>query len=64
MKEKSKMEKEVNVTMDIRKLKKLRKLVFLEIERYEENDANADMTITDLEYWLEELDGEISKLSE
>jgi len=47
---------------ELERLRKLRILVISEKQLAERNDEPDDMTITDLEDWLKEIDSELAKL--
>ncbi len=57
------MEKETHIMKELNRLKKLKKLVIEEIHKSEQDGEVLDMTIVDLEEWLQEIDAEILKLA-
>mgnify|MGYP001455966865 CR=1 FL=1 len=54
--------KDKNEIDELKRLKKLRTLVISEIQMYKNNDESEDMTISDLEEWLNEIENNITRL--
>ena len=55
-------EKDINIIDELERLIKLKSLVITERQLAENNDELDDMTITDLEEWLKEIDVELSNI--
>jgi hypothetical protein len=55
------MEKEEHRKIELKRLIKLKNLVATEIKEIEQNDSDLDMTISDLEEWLKEIETEITR---
>ena len=50
------------MTDELKRLKKMRKLIVSEIENYGQDDISFEMSVIDLQDWLQETDAEISKM--
>lgn len=57
------MENEIYIKKELKRLEKLRKLVITEIDNTKADDDSLDMTIIDLEEWLQEIEQEIAAFS-
>lgn len=57
------MEKEIYREKDLKRLRKMRSNVESEIKNIENDNDSVDMTIVDLEEWLQEINDEIEKLT-
>ena len=55
-------EKDIHIVDELERLIKLKSLVITERQLAENNDELDDMTITDLEEWLKEIDVELSNI--
>jgi hypothetical protein len=57
------MEKDIYKEKDLKRLRKMRGVVESEIKNIENDNDSVDMTIVDLEEWLQEIDADIEKLT-
>jgi hypothetical protein len=56
------LEKNKHMTDELERLRKLRTLVAFDKKLAEHNNEPDDMTITDLEEWLKEIESELAKI--
>ncbi|MFH0865798.1 MAG: hypothetical protein V1904_06365 [Bacteroidota bacterium] len=56
-------EDDKHINNELKRLRKLRMLVISEIDKSKTSDDTVDMTIIELEEWLQEINDEIEKLT-